>query len=112
MVGLTTLGLMVLLAQTPSPEGTIDLIQFGFMGIAVLWFALGKVHPDARVKDLKDEIANRDKIILEERADSKAVRDAIIKDVAPAMARMADREKEVTELVTRLLAWALSQDSK
>lgn len=111
-MALISLGILTLFAQTPSTDGTIDLIQFGFMGIAVLWFALGKVHPDSRVQDLKEEIASRDKIILEERADSKAVRDAIIKDVAPAMARMADREKEVTELVTRLLAWALSQDSK
>lgn len=109
---LAFLGVTTLLAQTPSPDGTIDLIQFGFMGIAVLWFALGKVHPDSVVKDLKSQIAERDKVIAEERADSKAVRDAIIKDVAPAMARLADREKEVTELVTRLLTWALSQDSK
>jgi hypothetical protein len=73
---------------------------------------MGKVHSDSEVKDLKEQLASRDKIISDERADSKAVRDAIIKDVAPAMARMADRDKEVTELVTKLLAWAISQDSK
>jgi hypothetical protein len=103
---------LLFFAQTPSADGTIDLIQFGFIGIAILWFAMGKVHPDSTVKDLKQQISDRDKTITEERMDSKAVRDAIIKDVAPTMARMADREKEVTELVTRLLAWALSQDSK
>lgn len=104
--------LLTILSQTPSPDGTIDLIQFGFMGVALLWLALGKVRPEGQIKELQSQIEARDKVIAEERADSKSVRDAIIKDVAPAMARMADREKEVTELVTRLLAWALSQDSK
>lgn len=103
---------LVFLAQTPSADGTIDLIQFGFIGIAILWFALGKVHPDSTVKDLREQIAARDKVIAEERADSKAVRDAVIKDIAPAVARAADREKEVIELAAKLLAWAEAQDGK
>jgi hypothetical protein len=95
----------VLLAQTPSSlDGTIDLIQLGFVGIALLWFAMGRVHPDNTVKDLKEQLTIRDKIIADERADSKSVRDAIIKDVAPVMARLADRDKEIVELLTRILA--------
>lgn len=108
------LGVLVLLfAQTPeSLDGTVDLIQLGFVGIALVWFAIGKVHPDSTIKDLKEQIAARDKVIHDERADSKAVRDAIIRDVAPVMARVADRDKEVAALVTKLLAWAVSQDGK
>ena len=100
--------------STPSVDGTIDLIQFGFMGIAVLWFSLGKVHPDSTVKaretDFRERIALLEKKLDSESADSKAIRDAIIKDVAPAMARLADRDKEVVELVAKLLAWATAQD--
>lgn len=110
---LLSIGFLVLLAQTPtSLDGTVDLIQIGFVGVALLWFALGKVHPDSTVKDLKSQIADRDKVISEERADSKSIRDAIIRDVAPVMARAADSEKEVIELVSKLLEWAKNQDGK
>lgn len=107
---LLLIGYMALIAQAPSSlDGTVDLIQIGFVGIALLWFALGKVHPDSTVKDLRAQIESRDKVIAEERADSKAIRDAVIRDVAPVVARAADREKEVIELVTKLLDWAKNQ---
>lgn len=96
----------------PSGKDTIDLIQFGFIGVALLWFSLGKVHPDSIVKDLKEQLARKEEQLAAESADSKAVRDAIIKDVAPVMARVADRDKEVVELVTKLLAWAVEQRGK
>ena len=101
-----------LLAQTPSADGAVDLIQLGFVGVALLWFALGKVHPDSTVKDLREQLAAERKAREEESKDSKAVRDAVIKDIAPVMARVADREKEVVELATKLLAWATSQGGK
>lgn len=105
--------MILILAQTPqSLDGAVDLIQLGFVGIALLWFALGKVHPDTTIRDLKAQLAEERKLREAESADSKAVRDAIIRDVAPVMARVADRDKEVVQLVTRLLAWALSQDGK
>ena len=105
--------LSLLVAQTPPTlDGAVDLIQIGFVGIALLWFAMGKVHPDSTVKDLKQQIADRDKTIADERADSKAIRDAVIRDVAPTMARLSDRDKELAILVTKLLAWQLSQDGK
>lgn len=101
-------------ASTPDANGTIDLIQFGFMGIAVLWFSLGKVHPDSTVKsreqDFRDRIALLEKKLESEATDSKAVRDAVIKDVAPVMARLVDRDKEMVGLVAQLLAWATAQD--
>lgn len=106
------LGVVTLLAQTPPANDTIDIVQFGFMGVALLWLALGKVRPEGQIKELQAQITELNRVIAEERADSKAVRDAIIKDVAPTMARVADRDKELADLVTRLLAWALSQDSK
>lgn len=102
--------------SVPSTDGAIDLIQFGFMGIALLWFSLGKVHPDSTVKsretDFRERIITLEKRLETESADSKAIRDAIIKDVAPTMARLADRDKEMVELVAKLLAWATAQDGK
>lgn len=101
------------LAQTPtSLDGTVDLIQIGFVGIALLWFALGKVHPDSTIKDLREQLAAEKKSREEESRDSKAVRDAVIRDVAPVLARVADREKEVVELAAKLLAWAIAQDGR
>jgi hypothetical protein len=102
--------LTLLFSQSaPSAEGTIDIIQFGFIGVALIWFSLGKVHPDSTVKELRTQLAKKEEQLAAESADSKAVRDAIIKDVAPVMARVADRDKEVVELVTKLLAWAVEQ---
>lgn len=98
--------------SAPSGKDTVDLIQFGFIGVALLWFSLGKVHPDSTVKDLREQLTKKDEQLAAESADSKAVRDAIIKDVAPVMARVADRDKEVVELVTKLLAWAVEQRGK
>lgn len=110
---LTILGWVSLLSQTPpSLDGTVDLIQIGFVGIALLWFALGKVHPDSTIRDLREQLAAEKKSREEESRDSKAVRDAIIRDVAPVLARVADREKEVVELAAKLLAWAVTQDGK
>lgn len=100
-----------ILADT-SADGAVTLIQLGFVGVALLWFALGKVHPDSTVKDLREQLATERKAREEESKDSKAVRDAVIKDIAPVMARVADREKEVVDLATKLLAWALAQDGK
>lgn len=96
----------------PSGKDTVDLIQFGFIGVALIWFSLGKVHPDSTVKDLREQLAKKDQQLAAESMDSKAVRDAIIKDVAPVMARVADRDKEVVELVTKLLAWTVNQGGK
>lgn len=105
--------LLPIISQSPpSLEGTVDLIQIGFVGVALLWFAMGKVHPDSTVRDLKQQIADREKTIADERADSKAIRDAVIRDVAPTMARLSDRDKELAILVTKLLAWQVSQDGK
>src|SRR5947199_3656339 len=104
--------MMIFAAAPDTLPGAVTLIQLGFVGVALLWFVMGKVHSDSEVKDLKEQLSIRDKIIADERADSKAVRDAVIKDVAPLLARVADRDKEVTELVTRLLAWQISQDGK
>lgn len=97
---------------TPSGDSTIDIIQFGFIGAALLWFSLGKVYPESTVKELREQLEKKEAQLQAEFVDSKAVRDAIIKDVAPVMARVADRDREVVELVTKLLAWTASQDGK
>jgi hypothetical protein len=92
------------LAQNPSLDGTVDLIQFGFMGIALLWFAMGKVHPDSIIKDLKAQLEKSEAAREAESKDAKAVRDVIIRDVVPAMVLSAEQSKEVVVLTERLLA--------
>jgi hypothetical protein len=99
-----------ILAQTPSTDGAIDLIQLGFVGVAILWFALGKVHPDSTVKDLREQLAIERKRADTETADAKAVRDAVIKDVIPVMALMGERSRETAELGERLLAIVLKKE--
>lgn len=101
---------MNLLAQTPSPDGIVDLIQLGFVGIAVLWFALGKVHPDSTVRDLREQVAIERKRADAESSDAKSVRDAVIKDVIPVMALMGERSKETADLGERLLAIVLRKE--
>lgn len=103
---------IIFLAQTLSADGTVDFIQFGFIGLAILWFALGKVHPESTVKDLREQLLAERKAREEESKDSKAVRDAVIRDVAPVLARVAEREKEIVELAAKLLAWAAAQDGR
>lgn len=93
-----------ILAQTPqSLDGTVDLVQIGFVGIALIWFAMGKAHPDSTVRDLKEQLAAANKRADEESKDSKAVRDAIINDVAPTMALMGERAKDMSDVAERLL---------
>lgn len=111
-MGLLYMTMMVLAQAADSFPGLLTLINLGVLGISFILFSMGKIHPESTVKDLREQIIQRDKTIAEERTDSKAVRDAIIRDVAPAMARQADRDKEMVALVTRLLAWAVSQDGK
>jgi hypothetical protein len=103
----------VILAQTPqSLDGAVDLIQLGFVGIALLWFALGKVFPESTVKDLREQL-KEEKVAREaESKDAKAVRDAIIKDVAPAMVLQVEQSKEFIALTERLLALVSRMEEK
>lgn len=100
----------MILSVAPA-DGTLQLIQLGVTGVALVWFATGKVHPNSTVLDLREQLSQERKSREAESADSKSIRDAIIKDVAPIMARVADRDKEVVELVTKLLA-VLAQQGK
>lgn len=87
-----------------SINGAVDLIQIGFVGIALLWFALGKVHPESTVRDLRDQLKVEREAREAESKDAKAVRDAIIRDVAPSMILSVEQSKEVSALTERLLA--------
>lgn len=107
---LLPLGFLNLLADAPSADGTVTLIQLGFVGVALLWFATGKVHPDSTVKDLREQVAIERKRADMESADAKAVRDAVIKDVVPVMALMGERSKETADLGERLLAIVLRKE--
>lgn len=101
------------LAQTPqSIDGAVDLIQLGFVGIALLWFALGKVHPDSTVKDLREQLKMEREAREAESKDAKAVRDAIIRDVAPSMILSVEQSKEVSALTERLLAIIIRWEAK
>lgn len=103
--------LIYFIAQAaPSAEGTIDIIQFGFIGAALIWFSLGKVHPESTVRDLKERLAAAEKRADMETADAKAVRDAVIKDVVPVMALAAQGSKEIADLSERLLAIVLRKE--
>ena len=102
-----------LLAQTPdSLNGAVDLIQLGFVGIALLWFALGKVHPESTVKDLREQLKTEREAREAESKDAKAVRDAIIRDVAPSMILSVEQSKEVSALTERLLAIIIRWEGK
>lgn len=103
--------LLPVLSATPSSlDGAIDLVQLGFVGIALLWFAMGRVYPDKTVKDLKDQLAAANLRADTETADAKAVRDAVIKDVIPVMALMGERSKELADLGERLLVTVLKRE--
>ena len=102
-----------LLAQTAdSLNGAVDLIQIGFVGIALLWFALGKVHPESTVKDLREQLKMEREAREAESKDAKAVRDAIIRDVAPSMILSVEQSKEVSALTERLLAIIIRWEEK
>lgn len=102
-----------LFAQTPqSIDGAVDLVQIGFVGIALLWFALGKVHPESTVKDLREQLKMEREAREAESKDAKAVRDAIIRDVAPSMILSVEQSKEVSALTERLLAVIIRWEEK
>lgn len=102
-----------LFAQTPqSIDGAVDIIQIGFVGIALLWFALGKVYPESTVKDLREQLKVEREAREAESKDAKAVRDAIIRDVAPSMILSVEQSKEVSALTERLLAIIIRWEEK
>ena len=104
--------LPIILAQTPSSlDGAIDIVQLGFVGIALLWFAMGRVYPDKTVKDLREQLDAAHRRADSETADAKAVRDAVIKDVIPVMALMGERSKELADLGERLLVIILKREN-
>lgn len=103
----------LLIAQTAdSFPGLLTLINLGVLGISFVLFATAKIYPAGIVEDLRTQLKEEKASRESESKDAKAVRDAIIKDVAPAMVLQAEQSKEFMALTERLLALVLRMEGK
>ena len=103
----------VVLAQSADTfPGLLTLVNLGVLGISFILFATAKIYPSSTVEDLRTQLREEKAAREAESKDAKAVRDAIIKDVAPAMVISAEQSKEVVGLVERLLALVIRLEGK
>lgn len=107
---LTAVGL---LAQTAdSFPGLLTLVNLGVLGITFILFATAKIYPASVVEDLRTQLRDEKAAREAESKDAKAVRDAIIRDVAPSMILSVEQSKEVSALSERLLAIVIRLEDK
>lgn len=103
----------VFFAQTvDSFPGLLTLVNLGVLGITFVLFATAKIYPASTVEDLRTQLREEKASREAESKDAKAVRDAIIKDVAPAMVLQAEQSKEFMVLTERLLATVIRLEGK
>lgn len=101
------------LAQTAdSFPGLLTLVNLGVLGISFVLFATAKIYPASTVEDLRATLREERLAREAESRDAKAVRDAIIKDVAPSMILSVEQSKEVSALTERLLAIIIRWEDK
>jgi hypothetical protein len=111
MMYLTTAG--DFLAQTPDTfPGLLTLINLGVLGITFILFATAKIYPASIVEDLRGQLREEKLAREAESKDAKAVRDVIIRDVAPSMILSVEQSKEISALTERLLAIVVRWEGK
>lgn len=102
-----------ILAQTADTfPGLLTLVNLGVLGITFILFATAKIYPASTVMDLRAQLREERAAREAESKDAKAVRDAIIKDVAPSMILSVEQSKEVSALTERLLTVVMRWEGK
>lgn len=106
--------MVTILAQAvpDSFPGMLTLVNLGVLGILFILFTTAKIYPASTVEDLRQQLREERTAREAESKDAKAVRDAIIKDVAPSLILSVEQSKEVSVLTERLLAIVLRQEGK
>lgn len=105
--------LTAILADTPDTfPGILTLVNLGVLGISFILFVTAKIYPASTVEDLRGQLKEEKAAREAESKDAKAVRDAIIKDVAPSLILSVEQSKEVSALSERLLAIVARWENK
>lgn len=92
--------------------GLLTLVNLGVLGITFVLFATAKIYPASTVEDLRTQLREEKAGREAESKDAKAVRDAIIRDVAPSMILSVEQSKDVSALTERLLAIVIRLEEK